>query len=157
MKKLSIGLLVILMCGILCVFAGCDTNPTENKDINIEDCEVGYKVDVYPNFPFDYSAELDGESYIVHIESIEVTLTEKNAIKEGEVVTEQFYPYAFTVVAKANTTSTLVGRTINIRILRNDLLCMIQTKVKESGEIEWVQIWNLFSIPKLSFSDIILF
>lgn len=154
MKKFVICLLSCILCLIPLALAGCGDSPNEES---LEECPIGYMVEPYPSFPFDYSMQWNETEYLIHIDSITITLIEKNIINEGDIVSGEFFPYTFHVVVRAYTAATLADRSISVRLLRNDSLTMLKSNVKNTGEIEWTQIWHTMSIPQVSFSDIILY
>lgn len=91
-------------------FAGCgDELPRSDNLPDFANCKVGYKLKVYPDFPFDYEMK-DGT--IIHIEKIEATLTAKNTIKKGETIKGSFYPYEVTIRVIGSTDKVHTGKTL---------------------------------------------
>ena len=129
MKKLFVALISAVLCFSLFAFVGCDHKSTENDDINIEDCEVGYKVNVYPNCEFDYQYDANGIQYQFHISSISAELTKKNTISSGDVIQGEFYPYEFTLTATGRTDSALAGKSFYLMLMSGNsgrtIICTI--------------------------------
>ena len=115
MKKIVNYLFVIaLLLSFIFIYAACGNNGSLPKSKNLPDfadCKIGYKLEVYPKVAFDYKMP-DGT--IVHIDSIEATLTAKNEIKEGDTIKEPFYPYEVTIEIKGATETNLSGKAIEI-------------------------------------------
>lgn len=133
--------LIIILSSILLTlsFVGCtndttDNLPRSNNLPDFADCEIGYKLEVYPKVPFDY--ELPDET-IVHIDSIEATLTAKNEINEGDTIKEYFYPYEVTVKVVGNTSVELAGKKINISLNQAPagLSIDISNTISQNGDI----------------------
>ena len=154
MKKLFVALISAVLCFSLFAFVGCGKN---SEIPSPDDYQVGYQITPYPNFSFNYVAEVENETYTVSISSLTITLTEKNVIEPNQTISGEFYRFSFQVVIKATTDSILTNRETAIRLLRNDTLTMLKSTIQEDGTIEWAQVWHTLSIPQVCFSDIIIY
>lgn len=111
MKKLFVSLFsVVLFVFSIVGFTACGNN---NSLPDLADCEIGYQLPVYPTCEFDYKYN---DEYIVHIDSITVTLVEKNTIEEGDILDEKFSPYYAEWIVKGSTDATLAGKDIFIEL-----------------------------------------
>lgn len=111
MKKLFVSLFsVVLFVSSIVGFTACGNN---NSLPDLADCEIGYQLPVYPTCEFDYKYN---DEYIVHIDSITVTLVEKNTIEEGDILDKKFFPYYVEWVVKGSTSVTLAGKNIFIEL-----------------------------------------
>lgn len=118
MKKVfAYSFCIIMLIISVFVFVGCGNEenklPRSNNLPDFADCDIGYKLEVYPKVPFNYELP-DGT--IVHIDSIEATLTAKNEINEGDTIKGFFYPYEVTIRVTGNTVAELAGKIINISL-----------------------------------------
>ena len=130
MKKL---LSVVICMALLFSFTACGNSSSTLPDF--KDCAVGYKLEVYPKVAFDYKLP-DGT--IVHIDSIEATLTAKNTISADSVVDASFYPYEVTVTVSGNIDSSFAGRNIGIEIYpTNGYACIVGTSGLFTGAFKW--------------------
>lgn len=101
----------------------CGQIPSNNLP-DFADCDIGYKLEVYPKVPFNYELP-DGT--IVHIDSIEATLTAKNEINEGDTIKEYFYPYEVTIKVTGNTDKQHAGKSLIFSLTNS------QTIISEDG------------------------
>lgn len=90
MKKLFVDLISAVLCFSLFALVGCGKNKATTTETSPDMCEIGYQVDVYPEFAFDYLAQLNEESYTVHIETITVTLIEKTPLTQTKWLLADF-------------------------------------------------------------------
>ena len=114
MKKVfAYSFCIIMLIISVFVFVGCGNEenklPRSNNLPDFADCDIGYKLEVYPKVPFNYELP-DGT--IVHIDSIEATLTAKNEINEGDTIKEYFYPYEVTIKVTGSTDKKLSGKSL---------------------------------------------
>ena len=102
---------------------------------------MGYKLKVYPDFPFDYEMK-DGT--IIHIEKIEATLTAKNTIKKGETIKGSFYPYEVTIRVIGSTDKVHAGKTLILRFsnVTSYVGCDIDTDGHIIGETDSADFQN---------------
>jgi hypothetical protein len=118
MKKVfAYSFCIIMLIISVFVFVGCGNEenklPRSNNLPDFADCDIGYKLEVYPKVPFNYELP-DGT--IVHIDSIEATLTAKNEINEGDTIKEYFYPYEVTAKVIGSTDAEFAGREIYVSL-----------------------------------------
>lgn len=103
MKKFIATLCIVLLS--LCLFVGC-ADDLQNT-IDLEKCEIGDELPIYPNFEFDYKVN---DEITVHVNSIKLILTEKNTIKQNEVNEGYYYPYTMTIKVSATTSPSNAGK-----------------------------------------------
>lgn len=136
MKKF-VSIVLCVMCVALASIGlvGCGE---EDKDAlpDLADCEIGYELPVYPDFEFDYVID---EECTIHMTSIKATLIEKNKIDPNVPLTEQFFPYVFSIEATATTTPNNAGRKFELRLYVDSPANIAKsTTTQQDGSIKWV-------------------
>lgn len=135
-------------------FSGCSNSdkselPSSKNLPDFADCKIGYKLEVYPKVAFDYELP-DGT--IIHIDSIEATLTAKNEIKEGDVIKEPFYPYEVTIKITGNTDAKLAGKGVY-----SLLVSMHRNQGTISGKIDYSGKFMLENTLQFIGNDVLFF
>ncbi len=109
MKKFYVVLLSLIMCFVSICFAGCGDKETQAELIDLADCDIGYQLTCYPQCNFGYKID---ENFIVNIDSFSATLIEKHEIHEGDILDDDFYPYAVKVTVTGTTDAANANRIV---------------------------------------------
>ncbi len=146
MKKFIATLCIVLLS--LCLFVGC-ADDLQNT-IDLEKCEIGDELPIYPNFEFDYKVN---DEITVHVNSIKLILTEKNTIKQNEVNEGYYYPYTMTIKVSATTSPSNAGKKLEFVLTNGANGYSLYNTVNSDGTIEWEENRATYSL-KIYFSSI---
>lgn len=150
MKKFIAVLCVILLS--MCLFVGC-ADDSQNT-IDLEKCEIGDELPIYPNCEFDYKVD---ENYTVHISSIKLTLVEKKYIIKDSCIDDSFYKYTIKFAANGSTHKTLSGKTVDIRLADIGLQYSLRLEINEDGSFGGdTEIYTNSYIIPLTFFKIVI-
>ena len=111
MRKLSIGLISIVLCFCLFMFVGCDNNKSSVEEESVsyycsysqlEKMEIGSELPIYPECEFDYKLTYKDKDYIIHITSLSAQLVKKNFIEKDALIEGEYYPFEVHAVVEGS-------------------------------------------------------
>ena len=150
----SVLCMTFLACTMFAL-AGCGAQETNNDDASLNEYNIGDQLDVYPNCKFNYQVNDD---CVVVVNSIKVTLAQKNVIEANETVLEPYYPYVFHVYANGYTDKKFAGKTIYLLVIVEEMYKQFfyyEATIENDGSIIWEydqQTWT--SATKVFFHSI---
>ncbi len=135
MKKFYVVLLSLIMCFVSICFVGCGDKETQAELIDLADCDIGYQLTCYPQCNFSYKLD---ENFIVNIDSFSATLIEKHEIHEGDILDDDFYPYAVKVTATGTTDTVNANKKVYFSFMCSyGVGSGMEAIVDSTGHISW--------------------
>ena len=120
-------ILLYLLCLLICIsLSACQTdkdNVASNQSyaIDLEKCEIGYELPVYPNSDFTFQT---AQGEIVEIFNFKVTLKEKNTIITKDPIDQNFMYNRFIIAVTfdGKVDPTLTGKKVRLALLEDSAM-----------------------------------
>lgn len=160
MKKLCIVLVTIVLCCSAFLFTGCDQAKTvENNSVipdqyDLSNVAVGTKLPTLHPANFSYQYQKDDKTYMFHIDDFSVELYEKRPIKEGDVITDTFYPYTVKITAKGSTDASLIGKSFFVSFSNGFAAYLVKCTATTDGSFYGESFHNIRILAPFSFYNI---
>ena len=154
MKKLCSVILGCLLGCICLTTGGCSTDEYSELTVDLSKMEIGTEIPVYPGHEFDYSLTPESElypdindEYTYHVSAITAKLIRKNSIAEGDVISEQFFPFEIQIAIAGSTSPELAGYTFSAKICCQTSfidIAGIDFQITDSGSFEGSTIFGVY-------------